>query len=549
MLLVYGKESWAKDPSTDGRTAYFQNARVLGVAGAGHWVQHDQLDIFLNETTGIPAMTVASTALGALDGAEEAGVAVFRGVPYAAPPVGPLRFLPPQPSAAWRGKRDATRHGPIAPQTPSRLRAAMGSFDRPQDEDCLTLTIWTPAADARRRPVLVWLHGGAWLSGAGSLDWYNGARLTREGDIVVVGVNYRLGALGYLLHPAVSEGNLGTLDQIAALRWVRDHIAGFGGDPACVTLAGQSAGAAAIGQMLTMPDMRGLFCRTILQSGGFGRPPGTPDRAAARAENFIRWIGFDPDAADVAGALRSVPAQRLVEAQAEYARANARFGSTEPPFGPVLPMRCTTAEHIEAIAAGAAGKDVLIGATQDEGHAFFAPDAPVDAAAMTERLGAEALARLRARRPGATARDLLGDLTTEDVFRGPAFRLADAIAARGGRVFATQFDWAPPGSAFRACHCIDLPFTFGNLDAWPGAAMLAGGDPAAMRDLSAAIRRAWIGFVRDGNPAHDGLPAWPMRMPGQEWVMRFGTLIEAVIAPAACAGHDTGGASSPRPPK
>ncbi len=471
-------------------------------------------------------MTVASTAHGDLAGAEEHGVTVFRGIPYAAPPVGPLRFTPPQPPAAWQGLRDATRHGPIAPQTPSRLRAAMGGFERPQDEDCLTLTIWTPRADSARRPVLVWLHGGAWQTGAGSLDWYHGARLAREGDIVVVGVNYRLGVLGYLLHPAVSKGNLGTLDQIAALRWINEHIGGFGGDGERITLAGQSAGASAIGVMLTMPDVRHLFHRAIMQSGGFGRSARNAEQATKRAEAFIRWLGLDPDATDIAGHLRAVPAQRLIEAQAEYTRAGAGFGNTDPPFGPVSPQRLTPAELIDGITAGIGEIDVLIGTTREEGHAFFAPDMNVCESALTGPFGMDAIARHRRRRPGATPRDLLADMTTERVFRTPTLRLAQKIARRGSNVFAYQFNWAPPNSLFKACHCIDLPFTFGNLDAWSDAPMLASGDPTVMHDLSAAIRCAWIAFIRTGNPEHDDMPDWPQHTDG--WVMQFDTLLEPV---------------------
>jgi para-nitrobenzyl esterase len=471
-------------------------------------------------------MTVASTALGDLEGAEQHGVMVFRGVPYAAPPVGPLRFMPPQPVAAWRGLRDAMRHGPIAPQTASRLRAAMGGFERAQDEDCLTLTIWTPGADNGRRPVLLWLHGGAWLTGAGSLDWYDGARLAREGDIVVVGVNYRLGALGYLRHPAVSQGNLGTLDQIAALRWINEHAGDFGGDATRITLAGQSAGASAIGLMLIMPDVRHLFHRAIMQSGGFGRPPRTAEQATSRADTFIRRLGLDPDASDIAGHLRAVPAQRLVEVQAEYARASARFGNTDPPFGPVLPQQLTSAELIDLIATSVGATDVLIGATREEGHAFFAPDLNVSGPALTEAFGMDTISYHQRRRPGATRRDLLADITTELVFRTPVLSLARQMAGRGTNVFAYQFNWAPPNSPFKACHCIDLPFTFGNLDAWSEAPMLAGGHPAVMHDLSAAIRRAWIAFVRSGNPQHDEMPAWPRHTQG--WIMQFDTLFESV---------------------
>ena len=197
---------------------------------------------------------VVRTKAGELRGAYENGIAVFRGVPYAAAPVGELRFAPPQPAPAWQGVRDATQDGPIPPQGRSRLAHVMGDFERPQSEDCLTLNIWTPAADSKKRPVLVWIHGGAFASGAGSLPWYSGERFAANGDVVVVSINYRLGALGFLCLPGVSDGNLGLLDQVAALRFVRDNIAAFGGDPDNVTVVGQSAGAASIAILMTMPQ-------------------------------------------------------------------------------------------------------------------------------------------------------------------------------------------------------------------------------------------------------------------------------------------------------
>ena len=482
-------------------------------------------------------MTLVRTARGSLEGTDENGVCVFRAVPYAAPPVADLRFRPTQPVASWHGTRDATRHGPIAPQGPSRLRLAMGDFSRPQDEDCLTLTIWTPAPDATRRPVLVWLHGGAWISGAGSLDWYSGARLSREGDLVVVGVNHRLGALGYLHHPSISEGNLGTLDQIAALEWVAAHIGDFGGDPTQVTLVGQSAGAGTIGRLLASRTAPGLFHRVVLQSGGFGRPAGSPERATTRAEQLLHQLGIDPDAGNAAALLRDTAAAQIVAAQGAVARANAVFGDTTPPFGPVAAATSQN-DPTAAIADAASELGVLIGATGDEGHAFFPPGSVSDDrdaiaarfAAVTGDPGA--LARCQARRPGATTRDLLADLTTQDVFVGPTMRLAEAIAARGGSVFAYQFDWAPPASPFKACHCIDLPFTFGNLAAWDGAPMLAGGDPATMQALSTRMRRAWIGFARDGSPEHDDMPPWPTYGGGQRRVMRIAEVLGAVGDPA-----------------
>ncbi len=359
----------------------------------------------------------------------------------------------------------------------------MGDFERPHDEDCLTLTICTPAPDAKARPVLVWLHGGAWISGAGSLDWYDGASLARDGDIVVVGVNYRLGALGWLHRPGIVDVEPGTSDMIAALNWVRDHIAAFGGDPRCVTVMGQSAGATSIGRLLMLPEARKLFHRAIMQSGGFGRGAYTSAMATERADQFLHALDIDPQASDALAQLRGVDVARLMDAQSHLARSNARFAQTNPPFMPVLPNAMTQAEMLGAIADGADGKPVLIGATADEVHAFFAADPAmqdVPADKLVARFGGEAaLARYRARRPGASAMDLLADLGSDETFVLPATRLAEAIARRGGTAYAYLFDWAPPGSRFRSCHCIDLPFVFGTFAAWADAPMLAGGDAGA----------------------------------------------------------------------
>jgi para-nitrobenzyl esterase len=482
---------------------------------------------------------VAHTSLGDLRGVYTDGIAAFRGVPFAAPPLGELRFAPAAPIGAWNGQRDATRHGPIAPQLPSRLGVAMGNFSRPHNEDCLTLTICTPAPDGKPRPVLVWLHGGAWISGAGSLDWYDGSRLAREGDIVFVGVNYRLGALGWLHRPGIVDVEAGTSDTIAALGWVRDHIAGFGGDPNCVTIMGQSAGATSIGRLLMLPAARSLFRRVIMQSGGFGRGAYTSAVASERADQLLHLLDIDPQASNALTRLRSFDVQHLLVAQGELARANARFAQTMPMFMPVLPSAMTQAEMLGATADGADGKDVLIGATADEVHAFYAADpgmANPPADALVARFGGEAaLARYRARRPGASVMDLLADLGTDETFLLPAMRLAAAVASRDGNAHAYLFDWAPHDSHFKSCHCIDLPFVFGNFEAWRDAAMLAGGDGAQMADLSAAMRRAWIAFVRSGDPAHEALPAWPRHDADRRLTMRFGARI-GVVGDPACIG-------------
>ncbi len=462
----------------------------------------------------------AHTSLGDLQGTIEAGVPVFRAVPYAAPPIGDLRFAPPRPPAPWSGLRDATAHGPIAPQGPSRLRAAMGDFDRPQSEDCLTLTIWTPAPDAERRPVLVWLHGGAWMSGAGSLDWYSGATLAREGDLVVVGVNYRLGALGYLHHPAISPGNLGTADQAAALAWIEAHIEAFGGDPACVTLAGQSAGGTSIGRLVLDPEARPRFHRMILQSASFGRAPLAAAEAASRAETLMRGLGIDPDAADAAARMRDIPVPTLLAAQGALARSLARFAETTPPFMPILPEPIPGAALIARIAAAATGLETLIGVTREEVHAFFAADpamASPDPERSAARLGTS-LAHYRARRPAGSMMDWLADQASDETFIHPSWRLAAALPSA---TFAYRFDYAPSGNRFKACHCAELPFTFGTLDAFAGAGMLEGGDRHLEAALSARMRADWIAFIRTGAPG----PGWP-RYDANRLTMRFNEICE-----------------------
>jgi para-nitrobenzyl esterase len=483
--------------------------------------------------TGTP---MAHTALGDLHGTWEGDVAVFRRVPYAAPPVGDLRFAPPQPPAAWSGLRDATEHGPVAPQMPAMIGHAMGDYSKPMGEDCLTLTIWTPAADAARRPVLVWLHGGAWQNGAGSLEWYSGAPLAGRGDIVVVGVNYRLGALGFLCHPAIAAGNMGVLDQIAALAWVRDHIAGFGGDPGCVTVAGQSAGANATAMLLTHSGPVAPFRRAGLISGSFGAGQPIAADLLPAAESFLRALDIDPDAADVAARARGVPMEALLAAQAQVSQHGRQLGRPGQAFVPIAPARQTAAERIAAIAKAAAGRDMLVGVTQEECHAFFPAtaetpdidDATLDAQFAGEPAGT--LTAYRARRPGASNRDLVADLASDQRFLLPAVALLDALAAGGVQAHGYLFDWGAPGSLYKACHCIDLPFLLGTLPAWGEPRMLAGGNPRERAALSDVMQQAMIGFVREGVPAMQ--PDWPAYDSSRRQMMRFGSRIAASGAAA-----------------
>jgi para-nitrobenzyl esterase len=476
-----------------------------------------------------------TTALGQIEGLAGDGLLTFRGIPYASAP----RFGLAEPVAPWTGVLDATQYGPIAPQAPSRLRVAMGDpSPRVMSEDCLNLTVWTPALEGKR-PVLVWLHGGAWTSGAGSLDWYDGAILAREGGIVVVGVNYRLGALGYGRHPVMSRGNLGTLDQAAALAWVHAHIAAFGGDPAQVTVAGQSAGGSCIGRLILDPAARQLFHRVILQSGSFGRTPLDAAGAEAIGAEFLQEIGVDPAAADAHAQLLALPTEAFITAQSSLARKRARFGDTNPPFMPSLDTPMTEAGLIDAIATAAVGLDVMIGATQDECHAFFAADpsvqnpdpAAVEALFLKARGGAHSMAWYRARRPGGSTMDLIADLGTNNTFLWPSMQLADAAARHGVAVHAYLFTWAAPGNKFRSCHCIELPFLFGQFASWREAPMLVGGDPTGMAALGVALRQSWAAFVHTGSPGRPTLD-WPLYAPERRDTMLIGDTWRVVGNPA-----------------
>jgi para-nitrobenzyl esterase len=475
---------------------------------------------------------IARTALGDVIGARADGVVRFHAVPYARPPLGALRFAPPKPPAPWDKQIDARTPGPIAPQPPSRLRLAMGDFTRAQSEDCLTLHIATPAADDARRPVIVWLHGGAFLSGAGSLAWYDGGTLARTGDAVVVGVNYRLGPLGYLCWPGVSDGLMGLYDMIAALRFVQAHIAAFGGDPDNVTVMGQSAGAVAIMRLLNMPETDGLFRRAIVQSG----PPRRgqdPETALARARRLMTLLDIDVDASDAIERLRRVPAEQLATLQIQIARENARFGETDPAFPPAFDDGGDAGAFADRVAAACAarGVDVLIGWTREEMHAFFVADpgmAEPDPAKVSARFEAltgssDSIERYRRRRPGASLRDLLGDVVTDYRFAFPAIGLAERLHRVGQGAFVYRFDWAAPASPWQACHCIDLPFVFGNRAAWD-APMLNGMDEAEYAGLSGLMMGSWAGFARNGDP---GL-GWPRYAPERREILRFDRVVEVV---------------------
>ena len=413
----------------------------------------------------------------------------------------------------------------------------MGEQGGEQSEDCLTTTIWAPAPLDRLRPMLVWIHGGAFMSG-GVVPWYDGAKLARENDMVVVGLNYRLGALGLLCRPGLADGNMGLLDQIRALEWLAENAACFGADPTRIPLMGQSAGAVSITCMLAMPDVRRLFQRAILLSGGFMHASfQSPDQAAAVAKTFCANLGVDSDASDALTRLQSLPVDRILDAQSATIRGIGKApGDVMPTFmlaaNESLPA---TVEFDLAAREGAASIDALVGTVAEEMRLFSSMDPRMadlsadDLPAIASRLfGDDATYYLEGaakRRPGATSGQILSDAQTEQFVRG-AWQVAEAVAEGSGSAWLFRFDWSAPDSGLGACHCIDLPFVFGNLDAFKGARMLAGAAQEQMSALSAVLRATIGRFVQNGSPAGPEIPNWPAFTRSRPVFLRFDALTD-----------------------
>lgn len=476
------------------------------------------------------------TPLGTLRGVDQGAVHVFRGIRYAEAPVGPLRFQPPQPVASWPGTRDATRFGPIPPQSTSRLSRAMGDFEAEQDEDCLALNVWRPAKAEGPLPVLFWIHGGAFSSGAGSLDWYSGAAFARRHGVLVVTINYRLGPLGWLRLPGVSDGNLGLRDQIAALRWVKDNIASFGGDPDAVTVAGQSAGGLSIALMMGAEECRGLFARAILQSPPLGITLPSAAGAEETASEFMAILGLDATQTE---ALRDMPVDKQLAAARTLGAAKKSFGRITTPIGPHLDGGLIPRSPLAAAAEGTlAGMDILIGTTREEMMAFFRFDPDFESATDNQveeyfgrvfgGVGPALLDETQRRRPGGTRAELVSEAESAARFERPSLAFAEALARHGRTAFAYRFDWQSPLPGLDSCHCLELPFVFGNPEDWAGSPMIDGADEDAFAGLSAAMQGAWAAFTTTGSPDHPHLPQWPPYDATQRWTMCFDDVVSPV---------------------
>ncbi|WP_435281841.1 carboxylesterase/lipase family protein [Streptomyces koelreuteriae] len=443
---------------------------------------------------------VVRSPYGAVRGRYERGVAVFRGIPYAAPPFGPRRFRPPVPLPPWDGVRDAAAFGPTPPKPPySGAFAHYLSDPVVPGDDCLNLNVWTPdPSPGARLPVLLWLHGGALTRGSSAVPVYDGHAFARDG-VVCVSVNYRLGVEGYGLFPDTPP-NPGLRDQIAALTWVYEAIEAFGGDPGRITLAGQSAGAISIGALVAAPQTQGLVRRAVLQSG----PPEASERAKVR--RMVRRMATRLKIPATAEAFAAVDRDLLLSAQAEVGRLSSPVVGG-PAFGIVVDGDTVPRDPLQALAEGGAapGVELLMGWTRDEYRLWLVPGGLLE---RVDRLGAVALAGAMARchcgsevprgyralHPEASTADLVGQLVTDHLLRVPLHHLADA---RTEPSYVYEFAWPSNLPDLGACHALELGFVFDTGEV-PEARKLAG--EGAPQDLADAMHTAWARFATDGDP-------------------------------------------------
>jgi para-nitrobenzyl esterase len=461
---------------------------------------------------GAPADTASvKTASGVLRGAQHDGMRSFLGVPYAQPPVGELRWRAPQPLPAWSGSRDALQFGPECMQGRGRAPVAMS-------EDCLFLNVWVAEKPrSRRLPVLVWVHGGAFMVGSGGQAAYDGASLARQGMIVVT-LNYRLGKFGFLAHPALTQangdeplGNYGLMDVLAALKWVQTNIKAFGGNPRKVTLAGQSAGGAAVYDLMSSPLAAGLFSKAIVESGVFSTPSTSLEKAeAAGAAAALSW---DPNAKDAA-ALRKLSAAQV---QGEAAALSGNFG-------PMIDGKLLTEDVAMAFDEGQIAKVPLLIGSNDYEAGFFGNAAK----GLAQRL-ATVWPRITAVYDGYGTRrtDLVElQLTTDMMITAPTRTAARAAAAHGAPTFLYSYSYVRPSQREHvpgASHMDEVYALFGHMNLMPG-------DPPDQPDalpVVAAVQERWARFVITGSPAGKTEP-WPALQLENQQLLEFSNAGEFV---------------------
>ena len=500
------------------------------------------------------AEIIVETTAGRVRGTAERGVDIFKGIPYAAPPLGERRFRPPEKPAPWAGVRDAQAYGNMAVQSlnvfglPDDLLKIFTLAGRQKlDEDCLYLNVWSSGRQGSHRPVLFWCHGGAFITGSGSSPWSDGANLCRLDDVVVVSFNHRLGALGYLHLEDIAGadfaggGLAGVLDIVAALEWVRDNIARFGGDPRNVTIFGESGGGAKVSVLMAMPSAKGLFHKAIIQSGPAVQMANRDD-GTKTARQMLEHLGLD---AAQAGTLRQLPAEKILEAQVKVLANVSRAAFADRRrlgFNPVIDGHLFPGGPFAPHAPlASANVPLMIGSNKDEmtlflGHMPWVSEATFDTLpeALTPYLGARAaeiVGVYRRSQPRLRPDELAIAIVSDQGIRVPSLLMAERKIAQGGApVFVYLFAWETPvlNGRLRSCHTLEIPFVFGNLE----TAELTGDDPARL-SLGETMSRAWIAFARNGDPGHSGLPVWPAYSTSMRTTMIFDAVCRLDIDPYA----------------
>lgn len=475
-----------------------------------------------------PAPTIA-IAQGTLAGSRQDGITTFKGIPFAAPPVGELRWRPPQPAPHWRGVRDATRFGAICPQAPYRMAKRLR-----QSEDCLTLNVWSPELKpARKLPVMVWIYGGGFRGGGSAFPYYDGTQLAQHG-VVVVSFNYRLGWLGFFDHPALAAenagdatGNYGLMDQVAALRWVRKNITTFGGDPANVTIFGESAGGMSVNDLMVSPRARGLFAKAISESGLGLFPLPTAKDAQTRAEAFAKREHVTQTGATALAALRKLPVSAILADQKGRPLDQA---STPMIDGRVLPGQPSVLFAEGKIAHAA----YLAGSNSNE--ASLMKWLSTTDKSILARFGDKlpAVRKLYAVHGYTGDKELAHQIFDDSVFAAGAHALARFAAKAGKPAYVYHFAYiasAQRGKKTGVDHGGEIPFVFGltGFNRYPRlAARMRQRTSDQDRKVMGMMQAYWTNFAKTGNPNGSALPHWPAVKPGANHTLVVGDKTKAV---------------------